>query len=132
MLTDELNAVQEVARGFTQRELMPLEKSVIETETRRGFDQIPVIAPDDETRLTGLVRELGLWGLEVPEALGGAGLGLLAKAVAVEELNYSITPFRLPPESPNISYLDSVATPPQRERYLDPLCRGDKKRPHWH
>jgi alkylation response protein AidB-like acyl-CoA dehydrogenase len=126
MLTDELEAVQEVARGFARRELMPLERSVIETETRRGFDQIPVISPEDEARLTGMVRELGLWGLEVPEELGGAGLGLLAKSIAVEELNYSITPYRLPPESPNISYLDSVATPAQRERYLDALCRGDK------
>lgn len=125
-LTEELEAIQEVARAFTRRELVPLERSVIETEVRRGYDQIPLITPDDEARLTTAVRELGLWGLEVPEHLGGAGLGLLAKAVAVEEINYSITPYRLPPESPNISYLDAVASPAQRERYLDALCRGDK------
>jgi (R)-benzylsuccinyl-CoA dehydrogenase len=125
-LTEELEAIQRVARDFTRRSLIPLEKSVIERESTRGFDPIPVIDPADEERLTREVRELGLWGIEVPEELGGAGLGLLAKAVAVEEINYSITPFRLPPESPNISYLDAVATPAQRERYLDPLCRGDK------
>ncbi|MBN9607506.1 MAG: acyl-CoA dehydrogenase family protein [Actinomycetales bacterium] len=125
-LTEELEAVQQVARDFARRSLMPLEKSVIERESARGLDAEPVIEPDVEARLTDEVRELGLWGIEVPEKLGGAGLGLLAKAVAVEEINYSITPFRLPPESPNISYLDSVATPAQRERYLDPLCRGDK------
>lgn len=125
-LTDELRAVQEVARNFTRRELLPLEKSVIEREVVRGFDQLPLVEPEQEQRLTGMVRELGLWGLEVTEELGGAGLGLLAKAVAVEELNYSITPYRLPPESPNISYLDAVVTPEQREAYLDPLCRGDK------
>lgn len=125
-LTDELRAVQEVARNFTRRELLPLEKSVIEREVIRGFDQVPLIEPEQEQRLTALVRDLGLWGLEVTEELGGAGLGLLAKAVAVEELNYSITPYRLPPESPNISYLDAVVTPEQREAYLNPLCRGDK------
>src|SRR5690606_4686098 len=121
-----LSAIQEVARNFTRRELLPLEKSVIEREVTRGFDQVPLIDPGSEDRLTSLVRDLGLWGLEVPEELGGAGLGLLAKAVAVEEFNYSITPYRLPPESPNISYLDAVVTPEQREIYLEPLCRGDK------
>lgn len=125
-LTDELSAIQEVARNFTRRELLPLETSVIEREVTRGFDQVPLIEPAVEERLTRLIRELGLWGLEVPEELGGAGLGLLAKAVAVEELNYSITPYRLPPESPNISYLDAVVTPGQRAAYLEPLCRGDK------
>lgn len=125
-LTEDLEVIQQIARDFTRRSLIPLEKSVIERESTRGFDPIPVIDPADEERLTREVRELGLWGLEVPESLGGAGLGLLAKAVAVEEINYSITPFRLPPESPNISYLDAVATPVQRERYLNPLCRGDK------
>ncbi|EAR23691.1 Acyl-CoA dehydrogenase-like protein [marine actinobacterium PHSC20C1] len=125
-LTEELEAVQEIARGFMHRELMPLESSVISTEVTRGFDQVPLIDPVEEKRLTTSVRDLGLWGLEVTEELGGAGLGLLAKAVAVEEINYSITPYRLPPESPNISFLDSIATPEQRERYLYPLSRGEK------
>lgn len=124
-LSEELEAIQEVAREFTRRELIPLEQSVIEREIERGFDNTPLISADEEARLTSLVRSSGLWGIEVPETLGGAGLGLLAKAVAVEEINYSITPYRLPPESPNISYLDAVATSEQRTKYLDPLCRGE-------
>ncbi|TCJ21961.1 acyl-CoA dehydrogenase family protein [Microbacterium sp. PI-1] len=125
-LSEELEAVQQIARDFTRRELMPLEEAVIRREVERGFQQIPLIDPGKEAHLTAAVRELGLWGLEVPEELGGAGLGLQAKAVAVEELNYSITPYRLPPESPNISYLDAVATDTQKAKYLDPLCRGEK------
>lgn len=125
-LDEELEAIQEVARKFTRKELMPLEKSVIEREATRGYEPIPLITPEDEARLSKMVRELGLWGIEVPEHLGGAGLGLRAKAVAVEELTYSITPYRLPPESPNISYFDAVATPEQREQYLAPLCTGEK------
>ena len=125
-LSEELEAIKEVAREFTRRELLPLERSVLDREIRRGYDNMPLIEPEEEQRLGSLVRSSGLWGIEVPEELGGAGLGLLAKAVAVEELTYSITPYRLPPESPNISYLNAVATPEQREKYLDPLCRGDK------
>src|SRR5690554_5768129 len=125
-LSEELEAIREVAHEFTRRELMPLEQSVIDREITRGYDNTPLVSPDEEKRLTSLVRSAGLWGIEVPEDLGGAGLSLLAKAVAVEEINYSITPYRLPPESPNISYLDAVATPEQRTQYLDPLCRGDK------
>lgn len=124
-LNEELRVIQEVARNFTRKELVPLEHRVIDREITRGYSASPLIADDEAKRLTGLVREIGLWGLEVPEELGGAGLGLLAKAIAVEELNYSITPYRLPPESPNISYLNSCANEDQRTRYLDPLCRGD-------
>ncbi|HBU42933.1 MULTISPECIES: acyl-CoA dehydrogenase family protein [unclassified Microbacterium] len=124
-LTEELEAVQQIARDFTRRELVPLEESVIRREVERGFDKVPLIEPEREQQLTAAVRELGLWGIEVPEELGGAGLGLQAKAVALEEVNYSITPYRLPPESPNISYLDAVATSSQKQRYLEPLCRGD-------
>ena len=62
-LTDELSAIQEVARNFTRRELLPLEKSVIEREVTRGFDQVPLIEPEAEDRLTTLIRDLGLWGL---------------------------------------------------------------------
>ena len=68
-LTEELEAVQQVARDFARRSLMPLEKSVIERESARGLDAGPVIEPDDEARLTAEVRELGLWGIEVPEKL---------------------------------------------------------------
>lgn len=125
-LNEELEAIQEVAREFTRRELIPLEHAVIDREIKRGYDNTPLISPEEEERLTSLVRSTGLWGIEVPEELGGAGLSLLAKAVAVEEINYSVTPYRLPPESPNISYLDAVASPEQRKQYLDPLCRGDK------
>ena len=123
---EELEAVREVARAFTRRDLMPLEQAVRDREIRRGYDNTPLVTAEEEQRLTSVVRSSGLWGLEVSEDLGGAGLGLLAKAVAVEELTYSITPYRLPPESPNISYLNAVATPEQREEYLEPLCRGDK------
>lgn len=123
---ETIDAVREVARNFTRRELMPLEREVIERELTRGLDNTPLIPEEEEARLTQLVRELDLWGLEVPVELGGGGVGFVAKSIAVEEINYSITPFRLPPESPNISYLNACANDVQRERYLTALCSGEK------
>ena len=46
-LSEELEAIQEVAREFTRRELIPLEQSVIEREIERGFDSTPLISADE-------------------------------------------------------------------------------------
>ncbi|WEX12442.1 acyl-CoA dehydrogenase family protein [Chelativorans sp. AA-79] len=119
--------LQDLVRKFVTSELIPLEKKVQEREASRGLGNDPVIPPDDYSRLLGRAQELGLWGMDVPEEFGGSGLGIVAKMVAVEEMSRSITPFRLPPESPNLWLLSKTCTPQQREKYLLPYARGDKR-----
>ena len=46
----------------------------------------------------------------MPEEYGGLNMGMLAKAVVIEELKTSIVPFVLPPDSP----IDSIY------QYCDP------------
>lgn len=120
-------AIREVSREFTRRHLIPLEKSVIHREVARGFKDDPLITPEEEELLIAESRKLGLVGIDVPEEYGGLGLSMSAKAAAIEEFNYSITPFRLFPESPNLFYLEALATPQQREEFLIPYAKGEKR-----
>lgn len=123
----DLDALRQVVRHFVNTEMIPLERIVQERESARGLGAEPVIPPDDNERLLKRAAELELWGLDVPEEYGGQGLGMGAKMVAVEELWRSIVPFRLPPESPNLSLLIQTCDDDQRDRYLLPYSRGDKR-----
>jgi alkylation response protein AidB-like acyl-CoA dehydrogenase len=122
----EVDAIREVARTFTSKELVPLERVVQHREVARGERNDPLVTPSEEQRLIEIARKQGLTSIDVPPEYGGLGLSMLAKAVAIEEFHYSITPFRPPPESPNLFYLAAVATPEQRQRYLEPYVRGEK------
>jgi alkylation response protein AidB-like acyl-CoA dehydrogenase len=72
-LPHELALVQETARAFARDHLRPRD---------REFESARAVAP----HVHHLYRDLGLAGLELPEALGGAGQGALARAVVNEEL----------------------------------------------
>ena len=125
-LPDDIRQIGETVRRFVSDELMPLEKTVIERDAARGMSGTePLIPPDANDRLLEKAREIGLWGIDVPEAYGGLGLGALAKCVVLEELNRTIVPFVFPPETPNLHMLISCCTQEQIERFLLPYARGD-------
>ncbi len=125
-LPEELLQLKAMVRKFTEHELFPLEKTVIEREAGRGLTDLPALPPEDETRLMQRTAELGLWGLDVPAQFGGQGLGALAKTVVVEELNRSIVPFTLPPDAPNLNFLLEACSEEQFEKYLIPYAKGEK------
>lgn len=125
-LPGDIRQIGETVRRFVSDELMPLEKTVIERDAARGMSGTePLIPPDANDRLLKKAREIGLWGIDVPEAYGGLGLGALAKCVVLEELNRTIVPFVFPPETPNLHMLISCCTQEQIERFLLPYARGD-------
>jgi (R)-benzylsuccinyl-CoA dehydrogenase len=100
---------------------------VIRREAERGLTDAPLIAPDVEQELARKAREIGLYGIDVPEEYGGQNLGMLAKAVVIEEMKYSITPFILPPDSPNLWMLRETCKGDQIQKYLVPYANGEKK-----
>ena len=122
-----LAALRDVVSGFVQRELLPLERTVQRREAERGLGAEPLIPADAHERLLKESAALDLWGLDVPQGLGGQGLGMVGKMIAVEELNRSIVPFRLPPESPNLFFLNEACVGDQIEEYLMPYARGEKR-----
>lgn len=86
---------------------------------------------DDEIRREsqGAARAAGLWAPQLPEQLGGMGFTFTESAALFEEAGYSLLgPLALgiaAPDEGNCHLLDRVADAVQRERYLEPLARGE-------
>jgi (R)-benzylsuccinyl-CoA dehydrogenase len=126
-LPEELRMLRETVARFAREELRPLEKYVIRREAERGLTDAPLIDPEAEKALNRKAKEIGLYGIDVPEEYGGQNLGMLAKAVVIEELKTSITPYVLPPDSPNLFMLRETCKGEQVQKYFIPYAMGEKK-----
>lgn len=126
-LPEELRMLRDTVARFTREELVPLEKDVIRREAERGLTDTPLIDPEVEKHLNAKAKEIGLYGIDVPEEYGGQNLGMLAKAVVQEELKTSITPWVQPPDSPNLFMLKETCKGDQIKKYFIPYANGEKK-----
>lgn len=119
-LSGELRALKANLREFVDEELIP-----IELETCRE----PKLAPQLRERLEQRAKARGLWQLDVPVEFGGKGFGLLANVIVWSEMSRTVA---LPPRGPGI--LGPEVRPllyelndAQKEKYLYPVIRGEKK-----
>ncbi|WP_454695755.1 acyl-CoA dehydrogenase family protein [Achromobacter aegrifaciens] len=126
-LPESSRMVRDTVARFVQEELVPHEPLIIRREAERGFTDAPIIPPELEATLQEKARNIGLWGIDVPEEFGGQDLGMLTKCLVIEQLKNSIVPFVLPPESPNLFMLKELCKGDQVDRYLLPYSRGEKK-----
>lgn len=126
-LPDSSRMISETVARFVKEELIPLEPLIIKREAERGFSDSPLIPPEIEAQLQQKARDIGLWGIDVPEEFGGQDLGMLNKCLVIENLKHSMVPFVLPPESPNLFMLRELCKGDQVDRYLLPYARGEKK-----
>lgn len=126
-LPEGTRMVRETVARFVSAELMPHEPLIIRREAERGFSDDPLIPPELEANLQQKARDIGLWGIDVPEEFGGQNFGMLTKCVVIEEIKNSMVPFVLPPESPNLFLLKEQCKGDQIDRYLLPYSRGEKK-----
>src|SRR5262245_42906333 len=119
-LPEELQLLKDNLRKFVDRELIPLEREVV--NDIRLQKEIP-------KRLRPKVDDLGLWQYDVPEEFGGLGLGMMAKIIVWSEVsrttalparNLNIFGF---PVSPILYTLEGEA----RDKYLLPVIRGEKR-----
>lgn len=121
-LSDEHRMLQELVAKFVDRELIPLEPALLKREAEGAKF---ALTEQEKAPLLAKCRELGLWGLDSPEEFGGANLPVEALALVNEELGRTIAPFIFPPDSPNLHMMLQVASPWQRERYLEPYAKGE-------
>jgi alkylation response protein AidB-like acyl-CoA dehydrogenase len=121
-LPEEHRMLQDLVAKFVDRDVIPLEKAVLAREAAGQKSGLP---PDEEEHLLGKCKELGLWGLDVPEEYGGANLPYSALVGVYEEQGRTCVPFTFPPDSPNLHMLIAVANDEQRTKYLDPYARGE-------
>jgi len=121
-LDEEHRMLKDLVARFVREQLIPLEADALAREAQGG--QLTLL-PHDQARLDALSRELGLWGLDAPAEMGGADLPVVAMVGVNEELGKTITPYDLPPDSPNLRMLLKTADADQRARYLEPYARGE-------
>ena len=120
---EELMLLDLVER-FVDKELMPLERVVM---AREAAGEPLKLLPQEEEPLLQKCRELGLWALDAPVEVGGAELPSRVMLAIEERLKRTITPFIFPPDSPNLHMLMAVATPAQKEKYMEPYAQGRLK-----
>jgi acyl-CoA dehydrogenase len=106
---------------FVADVVMPAEEEVMD----RGW----VAAGPLLEELRGRCKQAGLWGPQIPEALGGLGLGLVEHGLVSEQLGRSPLGHYVfgcqAPDAGNLEILHRYGTPAQQERWLLPLARGE-------
>lgn len=114
--------IQDLARKFVDDFLMPMEADLLEREAQGGRN---TLLPEDQVRLKEKCKELGLWGLDLPEEFDGVDLPNTALVLLDEELGRTIVPFTFPPDSPNLHMMMEACNEEQKERYMLPYSRGE-------
>lgn len=111
----DLRAFIDTVRQFRERELMPTEREYLLNGDWR---------PQELLDLQGRARKLGFWALDVPEELGGQGLGELAMCMVAEELfkHPGMFEFGGSPE-PTLYKCNEE----QMERYTKPVIAGERR-----
>jgi acyl-CoA dehydrogenase len=114
-LPENLRLILDTVRRFVKRDLEPVSRQVEEE------DRIPDGVVDK-------MRELGLFGLSIPEAYGGLGLDTLGECLVYEELSKTNACFRTRIATNNgIGSLGILldGTEEQKRRYLPRLASGE-------
>ncbi len=114
-VTEEQKLIRDTVRDFVASEVLP---------TAGELDR----AGEFPSRAIGRLAELGLLGMSIPEAHGGAGLDSVTAAMAIEEIARGSASLAV-----TISVSNSVCAGPiarfgtedQRGRYLPRLARGE-------
>jgi len=115
-IADRHRLMRETARAFAEREIRPVAAELDETEA------FPA-------ELYGKMAALGMFGITVPEALGGAGADAVSYALVMEELSrgYASVADQCGLVELVATLLTEHGTPEQQERYLKPLLRAERR-----
>ncbi|MBW2109527.1 MAG: acyl-CoA dehydrogenase family protein [Deltaproteobacteria bacterium] len=116
LLSEKHRAVRRSIRAFCDREVVPIAVE-IDQEARFPWEVVEKMA------------QLGVFGVQVPGALGGAGMDTLSYAVVIEEISRACASLGL-----CISVHNSVVLYPlvafgsreQKEHWVPPLAQGEK------
>ena len=119
---EEERMLIDLVEKFVENELMPLEKDVM---AREAAGEPVALLPEEQEPLLAKCKELGLWALDAPEEVGGMALPARVMLTVQEKLRRTITPFVLPPDSPNLHMLMAAASPEQKKKYMEPYAQGE-------
>jgi isovaleryl-CoA dehydrogenase len=114
-LGDEIDALRDSVRAFADQRIAPIAAEIDRT------DEFP-------RHLWPEMGRLGLHGITVPEAYGGAGMGYLAHTVAMEEISRASASVGLSYGAHSNLCINQIrlnGTEEQRRRYLPKLVSGE-------
>ena len=120
-LPEELKMVQSLVRDFVDDQLRPLERDILGRAADLS-DARMFLSPETEERLIKMVKDMGLWGVGVPEELGGVGLSTLGNCLVAEELAQTVIPFDFGDVTPILFDVNAK----QREIYFLPALNRQK------
>ncbi len=106
--------LRDMLRRFVQKDARPLEMKYFSAGR---------LEPEERARLRQAIEQMGLWGANVPEDLGGAGLDTVTACLLEEELGGTFVPLDLG-DVPPLLY---QCTPDQKSRYLEPALSGERR-----
>jgi isovaleryl-CoA dehydrogenase len=113
--TDEHKLLRDMVRSFVRDEV----ESQAQAHDRQEKFNLPLFRK---------LGELGLLGITVPEAFGGAGLDATAACLAHEEISWSDPGFALAYLAHSMLCVNNVvqnASEAQKKKYLPRLCTGE-------
>jgi acyl-CoA dehydrogenase len=99
-LSDEHRMLKDLVARFVKDELMPLEGKVLE---REALGQGTHLIKAERARIDKVTQDLGLWGLDAPEEMGGHDLPVVAMIGVNEEMGKTVTPYTWPPPATRTS-----------------------------
>lgn len=120
-IPQELKMVQSLVRDFVSDQLKPLERDILGRAADLSDAQLALPAETEE-RLVKMANEIGLWGINIPEEVGGVGLGTLCSCLVEEELAQTIVPFSFGDVTPILFECNAE----QKERYFLPALNRQK------
>jgi acyl-CoA dehydrogenase len=121
-LPEELKMIQSLTRDFVTDQLKPLERDVLGRAANLS-DARMYLPAETEAKLIKMVRDMGLWGVGIPEELGGVGLDTLGTCLVEEELAQTVIPFNFGDVTPILFDCDAE----QQGKYLIPALNRQKQ-----
>jgi acyl-CoA dehydrogenase len=115
-------ALADRVRGFVEEHVLP-------AEADRGlWNEYENIRLEERDRLRERAKAAGLWAPQMPPARGGLGLPMVGQAAFYEAANRSIFGPAIfncaAPDDGNMRLLEQVATPEQKDNWLQPIADG--------
>ena len=122
LMSEEQRMITQAVKRFVREEVQPLE---------RDLDPDAVELPPGELdRLKGIVQQMGLYHIDVPEDYGGPGLPLTTRGLVAEEMSQHRAGLYLPCYgafgSAGLAQL-YAASDDQKDRYLYPMLNGERR-----
>ncbi len=120
--SEQQTLIIEQIRRFVREEIVPLEDQL-----DPDASELPA---QEAERLRDKVKEMGFWGLDVPAEYGGPGIDLVTRTLIAIEMSQHRAGLYVPCYgvfgAMGLAQLYE-ATDDQKERYLQPVLRGEKR-----